>query len=127
MRRSATSTSPPVVATTNTPAVPTNLGIPLNVPPWLDTGPTPSDTQNSTQSPDSDRFLTITSSRGRATTTAAAAFPPPETVGVPQVPANAFAALAVQMGHRSGLRTATALSSLTTDHCSGLRNAPALS
>ena len=101
MHRSAASTSPPVVATAVLPAVPMTLGIPLtmttmttaNVPPWLDTGPTPPDTQNSTQSPDSDGFLTITSSRGRATT-AAVAFLPPETVGVPQgVPTNAFAAL----------------------------------
>ena len=93
MRCSATSTSPPVVATADTPAVPTNLRIPLDVPPWLNAGPTPPDTQNSTQSPDSDEFLTITLSRGRATM-AAAAFLPPETVGVPQVPTNAFAALA---------------------------------
>jgi hypothetical protein len=93
MHRSAALTSPPVVATAVPPAVPMNLGIPLNVPPWLDTEPTPPDTQHSTQSPDSDGFLTITSSRGRATT-AAAAFLPPETVGVPQgVPTNAFAAL----------------------------------
>ncbi len=60
----------------------------------MDTEPTPPDTQHSTQSPDSDGFLTITSSRGCATT-AAAAFLPPETVGVPQgVPTNEFAALA---------------------------------
>jgi len=83
-----------VVATADPPAVPTNLGIPLNVPPWLDTGPPPPDTQNSTQALESKGFLTITSTRGRATTTAAAAFLPPETVGVPQeVPTNACAAL----------------------------------
>jgi len=94
MRRSAASASPPVVATAVPPAVPMNLGIPLNVPPWLDTGPTSPDTQHSTQSPDSDGFLTITSSRGRAMM-ATAAFLPPETVGVPQgFPTNAFAALA---------------------------------
>ena len=103
-----------MVATVDPPVALTNLGIPLDVPPWLDTGPLPPDTQNSsqlllsrTQAPDSDviflvtstrgrgtttaaaetdsnGFLPVSSTRGRGTTTAAAVFLPPATVGVPQ-------------------------------------------
>ena len=73
----------------------------INVPPSVDTGPPPPDTQNSspsllshTQAPDSKGFVTVTSTRCRGTTTAAAAFLPPATVGVPhENPPNAFAAL----------------------------------
>ena len=67
----------------------------------MDTGPPPPDTQHSspsllshTQAPGSDGFVTVTSTRGRGTTTAAAAFLPLATVGVPhENPPNAFAAL----------------------------------
>ena len=90
-----------MVATADPPVAPTNLGIPFDVPPWLDTGTTLHDTQDSsqsllsrTQAPDSDRFFPVTSTRGHSTTTAAAAFLPPESVGVPQEgPPNAYAAL----------------------------------
>ena len=95
--RSATKTSTAAAP----PAVPTTLQSPLDVPPSVDTGPPPSDTQHSspsllshTQAPGSDGFVTVTSARGRGTTTAAAAFLPPATVGVPlENPPNAFAAL----------------------------------
>jgi hypothetical protein len=97
MLRSATKTSTDAAP----PAAPTNLRVNLDVPPSVDTGPPPPDTQNSspsllshTQAPDSEGFVTITSTRGRGTTSAAAAFLPPETVGVSQEnPPNAFAAL----------------------------------
>ena len=90
-----------MVATADPPVAPTNLGIPLDVPPWLDTGTTLQDTQDlsqsllsRTQAPDSDEFFPVTSTRGRSTMTAAPVFLPPETVGVPQGgPPNTYAAL----------------------------------
>ncbi len=93
--RSTTSRSPTVGATADPPVAL------INVPPWLDMQPPPPDTQDSsplllsrTQAPDDDGFLPITATRGRSTTTAAAAFLPPETVGIPHHgPQNTYAAL----------------------------------
>ena len=100
----------------------------INVPPSVDTGPPPPDTQNSspsllscTQARDSEGFVTVTSTRGRGTTTAAAAFLPPETVGVPQEnPSNAFAALddtsSVETPERQGNELRTIASLAATDY-----------
>ena len=113
--RSVTSTS----TATAPPVAPTTLRINLNVPPSVDTEPPPPDTQNSspsllsrTQAPDSEGFLTVTSTHGRGTTTAAAAFLPPET----------FAALndtsSVETPDRQGNELRTIASIAATDYVS---------
>ena len=155
--RSATLISPPVVATADPPVAPTNLGPPLDVPPWLDTRPPPPDTQDLSQlllsgtqaldsdasftvtsmrgrgtttvaaAPDKDRFFPVTSTRGRGTTTAAAAFLPPATVGIPQGdPSNAYAALddasSVETPdrHGDGLRTVAGIAAADAESIKAL-------
>ena len=124
--RSATSTSTAAAP----PAAPTTLRINLNVPSSMDMEPPPPDTQISspsllsrTQAPDSEGFLSVTSTRSRGTTTAAAAFLPPETVGVPhENPPNAFAALddtsSVETPDRQGNELRTIASIAATDYVS---------